>query len=536
MTDEKIYTVTQDYEGNIMPNFSCYIAIKNESSINFEDGKSYKSWGRYDSRPKSEITPNDKTEFRLENKSLVSGSTGYVTYCTGKGMLRFDYDCPYSGKNVLSYHNNGAELEVLFYGENTANYLSAVPKNRNGEYPSKGHPLSGIYVVKDPLSAGWDIINATEKSVVNQKLKSLYNDNVLPHKFNEINIGCPEITGGDASKQGELTIKASLNGEVNEFIHVDGDCEFTVNLNAISSSIKKNNGTSYTLSIDFNGDILDGIDLSKVDVSVLYRKIPTDEIEKSILKLVNEAFQNIKPIELPFNLFLPLPLNNTTIKFSFVENNEASNKSFFAILVGLQGSEGLYRISTNVIDNASKNNSSVVLSNKLIMNYLKQILFQVLKDNELFVGNDFLELENGYPMVLTNQIDSKKFEFPCNVSIEIDRNGIKSLFENDSRLKVELDLKYTEVLIGVSHTYHIKLYISFTQSKGNLKLNFSSEIDSCSGGTTCHYIKKGVEKALSEFEKLFLEGLQITIPNFYVNQVSTPSYIQISGKLGEIKN
>nr|WP_321357868.1 hypothetical protein [uncultured Draconibacterium sp.] len=384
---------------------------------------------------------------------------------------------------------------------------------------------------KVSVTSGWDIVNAYQKDAVNKKLMALYNGNKLPHEIKGVNLGFPEITGGTIGKQEVLQLKIHMDGTINQIVKVDGDCRLTVNLDAIKGSIENSGDTSNTFSIDVSGDILSNVDLSELKVTAIGKEIPTKKLEKIVLELVNKAFQNVKPIIIPFNFGLHLSLDESTIRFAFVENSEDPSLSFFTILVGLQGHVGTYMLSTNVIYNSSDNNSSIVLSNWLIMDYLKQNLYQVLNNSDLFVEDAFLELENGtFPILLTNNSDSVKTKYDCGASVKIDKGGIKCLFESDSQLKIEFDLRYTEIIIGTWHTYHIKLYVSFTQSEGKLKLNFSKKIDSCSGGTTCKYIKKAVKEALEDFEGLFTNGLQLSIPNMHVNKVASPNYLQISGK------
>ncbi|SHO56639.1 hypothetical protein [Vibrio quintilis] len=133
-----------------MSNFSCYITIINNSSIEFKNGKSECSWGEYDSRPKTNLKLKDKTQFRLKDTTGPHGSTGLTKYDVGEGVIQFNYDCPYGdSSNELSFDNGGTDLTINFYGSNKAGYLDSIPDNEEGQYPSSGHPLSGIFIITD---------------------------------------------------------------------------------------------------------------------------------------------------------------------------------------------------------------------------------------------------------------------------------------------------------------------------------------------------------------------------------------------------
>ncbi len=134
-----------------MANFSCYIAIYNNSSIHFINGSSGQSWGEYDSRPKTNLTPKEHTTFRLKDASGPAGSTGWTKYEVGEGILQFNYDCPYGdSSNLLSFDNGGTGLIINLYGSNKEGYESSIPNGKEGQFPSNNHPLSGIFIITDP--------------------------------------------------------------------------------------------------------------------------------------------------------------------------------------------------------------------------------------------------------------------------------------------------------------------------------------------------------------------------------------------------
>jgi hypothetical protein len=133
-----------------MSNFSCYITIINKSSVDFINGSSGQSWGEYASRPTTNLAKGAQTSFRLKDSSGPAGSTGWAKYEVGEGVLQFNYDCPYGDhSNILSFDNGGTGLIINLYGTNSEGYTTSIPSDKEGQYPSNGHPLSGVFIVTD---------------------------------------------------------------------------------------------------------------------------------------------------------------------------------------------------------------------------------------------------------------------------------------------------------------------------------------------------------------------------------------------------
>jgi hypothetical protein len=135
-----------------MADFSCYITIINQSSVPLTNGSYYSDFGTYVTRPETNIAVGGTTSFQLEDPSGPFGAEGSLAYDAGEGVIECHYDCPYRGDNNLSVYQNTSGLLVFFYGNNGVNY-PWVPDGSNwgqeGQYPSNGHPLSGLFVVKD---------------------------------------------------------------------------------------------------------------------------------------------------------------------------------------------------------------------------------------------------------------------------------------------------------------------------------------------------------------------------------------------------
>ena len=134
-----------------MANFSCYITIINNSSVELTNAEVGQSYGEYKSRPLTQILAGKRTQFQLADKSGPAGSTGFVKYDAAEGVVQFKYDCPWgSSSNELSFDNGGTGLIITLYGENKSGYLESIPDGKEGQFPSDDHPLSGVFVISDP--------------------------------------------------------------------------------------------------------------------------------------------------------------------------------------------------------------------------------------------------------------------------------------------------------------------------------------------------------------------------------------------------
>lgn len=485
------------------------------------------------------ISSNDGINWS-SNKDTGQSTESSPAICKFNGQLYIAFKSNNSSNNILTINsNNGTTWSsntdtgetsrtgpslceydnlmcLAFQSNNKSNYLLYKMFYRN-------------------LAAGWDIINANQKSVINQKIKALYDTNKLPTEFKGVKLGCPEITGGDTSNSKILDLKFSLNGTIGKKIEINGDCICKVNLNALEGSIKDSKNTddtsdtsSYILSIDISGNLFESIKFSKA------KTLLNDQLEKEVLKFLNNIFQNIEPIEIPFNLAIPISLNDTTIKFAFVENNEDPNLSFLTILAGINGNIGTYKLSKDIISNPANCNSSIVLSNWLIMYFIKNILTDVLSD-DIYKGNNFLELSRlGEYYVLKSNEDSKEFPQKKGVIVKIDKGGLTSQFVSgnyfNSSLEIEVDIRYSSIWRAYPWgTLPVTLTINFLEKDNQLELDFFAKMGENKGGLSCvtSEVKEKVGKIAN---KLNGEPL-IPIRNFNVKQVFSPSYIQISGQL-----
>jgi hypothetical protein len=536
-----------------MANFSCYISIKNESSIKFEHGDEHKSWGAYDTRPKKEIAPNDGTQFRLKDKAGPGGSTGYVTYNAGNGLLRFDYGCPYgSGDNVLKYNNEGTGLEVLYYGANESKYLSDIPENENGIYPHSGHPLSGIFLVRDPLSSGWDVIYSMQFGLLNQQLKSLYDKNIIRHHFEnnyaKIKITeAPTVLGGMTNAAGDVVLNIPLKGTIDtgellpdigmKKINIDGCAQITVDLRKIHTRINKNTRNEYTISVDLgNGDVF-----NKVNATGLFEKLPVLEgkvlgvFEGIFLNLMNEYVSILRnPLDFALDITTPIPQDNINVSLTKVINRKKPSKSFLALLIGFDGKKGSNNLSPDTIYDSPDCDSSFILSNSLIMHSIKSAFTSIGK-----LPEDALELTSAYPSVLTN---TRKIEINSvdDVWLKINKGNIKSYFNPEGQLILKVIVKWWNVAtLGAEGSTEVDLSIDFSIDDGHINIKIGKHINT--NAPAWFYLnpillllKSTVENLINKyFVDPLLQSLGdsvLSIPNFQAENIISPSYIRISGK------
>lgn len=132
-----------------MANFSCYITIKNDSTLTLTNVRTTQSFGEYKSRPSTNLKPGESTSFRLADTSGPAGSTGTTTYDVGDGNISINYDCPYGDdSNKLGYTDPQGSFTWEIYGNNDEGYTKS-PKGNEGNWPSDGHPLSGLFIITD---------------------------------------------------------------------------------------------------------------------------------------------------------------------------------------------------------------------------------------------------------------------------------------------------------------------------------------------------------------------------------------------------
>jgi hypothetical protein len=389
---------------------------------------------------------------------------------------------------------------------------------------------------KASITSCWDFVYASQIGVINKQIKSIFK----PISYMTLNISCPELIASNTDRQDVAKVKIYIEGGIGNIFAVKGDCNFTINLNNIQGSIKGGAGNLYVFELQFMGDVFEKVDLLNTEITNPFgAKLPSKkEIESIILETANKAFESTEPITFDFYFALPIHIDGSIVKLGFVNNSLEQEKSFLSFMIGLK-SDGIYNLSGNVIASAENCNTAFVLSNLVIMTYLKNVLTGVLIANELYIGDDFLELEGeSYPLKLESIKDSEEFKQKCDIKVKIDKGGLSSQFvtkDGHSTLKIEVGIRYRTLLKMSWHTFPASLFINFSAQDKKLKLEFSEEIGDCNilhaDAIVCPKVKDAVKNAISQFNERFSDGLLIAIPNLSVYQAASPSYIQVSGKI-----
>ena len=132
---------------------NCHINIINNSSHDLTGGKYIYIAGEYMIEGKKSIKGNgDETYFVIEKNKLWTGSNGNVTFTIGQSIntVKFIYKCPFSNDNLLNYETESKDIGVHYYGiSGKGEKLEEIPLNAIDSYPTKGNPLSGLFIVFD---------------------------------------------------------------------------------------------------------------------------------------------------------------------------------------------------------------------------------------------------------------------------------------------------------------------------------------------------------------------------------------------------
>lgn len=150
--------MTTDYKDHTI-----YVTIKNQSSQDLldkvEDNDSICDiHGKYEEHAATNIDSGNQTQCIKEIRDGATvGPQGNLTYKvsnTGLGTISFVYHCPYSGGHDDEGYaiNNSPVIRYEVYGNNDADCIwTDDPSNwgTEGNIPTKGAPLSLLFVVKD---------------------------------------------------------------------------------------------------------------------------------------------------------------------------------------------------------------------------------------------------------------------------------------------------------------------------------------------------------------------------------------------------
>lgn len=377
----------------------------------------------------------------------------------------------------------------------------------------------------EAFTSGWDIICANRKDFINQKLKKLYDDEILPHRFEGVSISCPELLGGDIHKQDEVRIKLAIEGEISmkkiDLIEVYAECELTINLDDLGVSIKHYGDTAYTITINFDDDkeedIFRHLDLFDVKVSFLGHEIPVeeDEIEEMILKVLNRIFRVVPSLSFDFKAAIPvLSLKNAKLELAFVENPEPS-QSFLAILIGLDGKKGVYELSPDTIDDAQASTAFVV-ANQVLMTTCQKMLNLVAEEYDF-------QVSTANPAMITNQNSYVLLDNDWGIRAKIEKDNIWVTFSKDL-LNLNINVEYQLTDLCDWQTLELKFEAKVDTSHGELLI-------------TVAYAEEPpawlwvVLFPVAFVQNLAHDGKTFTfkVPDFEVTKINISNYLQLSG-------
>lgn len=451
----------------------------------------------------------EAVSFLVDGDIVNTGCIGYLLQLDIKtGQIIFKRNFPGIGKHAVAMTKNEAASHLYF---------------ASGGYVIAMNPIQ-------LLNAGWDFILAEKLTPMNKQLRALYDAQKLPHQLAGVELGCPQVTTANTHNQQQLTFSISVKGTIKKLFTIHGSITASIDLNQVKAELINQSDNEYTLQINFADQVISDIDLSQLDVKFLEKPIDIEQQHNHITELLNQAIGQLGSIEFPLNIALPVSSEQSKVGLAYVYNRAHKEDSFVALMIGDDDTEPKSPLSVNTIPQASACEVSIIISNLTIMKYIEKSLYQVLEQQELFVGSHFMSLDTHvYPALVSNNETSKESEYACGAAVKIEKGQLNSQFSPNGQLVTHLNLRYKEIIIKVSHTYHITLKIGFSEQNGELHLSFDNSYDSCSGGTTCSYIKDAVKKALNEFHDLFSDGFNITVPAIEVQEVQSPGYIQISG-------
>ncbi|MBF4246561.1 hypothetical protein EA004_16220 [Vibrio anguillarum] len=447
----------------------------------------------------------------VDSETINTGCRGYLQQLdidTGKTVFKNSFAG--IGKNNVAMVQNEAQNQLYF--------------------------ASGGYVIAmdsvQQLNAGWDIVLAEKLTPMNEQLQALYDAQKLPKQVADIELGCPQVEAVNSQNQQQVTLSISAKGKMKKLFSVDGILAATLDLSQVDLNLVKQSDHRYQLQINLGAKVIKDIDLSQLKVKFIGKPIDIEQQHQHITELLNQVIEQIGTIELPINIALPLDTDKIKTGLAYVYNQEDQNNSFVALMLANDDTSSTSPLSANTIYPASDCDTALIISNLTIMTFVQNLLYQQLENQDLFVGDNFISLDaDVYPARVSNNETSQESKYDCGAAVKIEKGQLNSQFSSSSELVTHLNLRYKEIIVKVSHTYYITVSIGLSAEDGKLHLAFSNDYDSCSGGTTCHYIKKAVKEALSEFEDLFSHGLTISLPAIDVHQVQSPGFIQICGAI-----
>lgn len=410
---------------------------------------------------------------------------------------------------------------------------------------------------KSDLSAGWQAIVATRRSCVNETLSSLFEAGAIPREIESAFtlIGkdyvahariasAPEIIDGEA---GRVTLKVALTGEIAPgggesklAMKLRGEVELTVDLKRIQASVKKGENETekeFLLEVDLvSGAFFDAIDLSHLEVFALGRRMALpDGLGPQLLDMMNQAVGQISsPLQFLIPKPLPVLLTGLVVRFTYTKVPGDAGKDFLSILFGLADDMGSFDLSPAIIGEQADADTAFIFGNRSLMETIKAGL------SDVDGGSEYeFEVNDAYPAHVSNA-RTVKFPDAPKVWLKIRRRAVQVFV--DGKLNINVTVSYMNLLtFGVYHRVEGTLTTSFESDNGNIRLTFVGEVRVPSTFLITPlgpFFRKAIAKRIKKLIESQVDGKMealIFVPGFDVSGLSTPSYLQISGKVNRHK-
>lgn len=407
------------------------------------------------------------------------------------------------------------------------------------------------------LSAGWQAIIATRRRCVNETLHSLFADGAIPRAIESspFTLGgndyvahmsianAPEIVHGDTR---DVRLKVALQENVSPAagtkkplaMKFHGDVYVTVNLKNIRVCVEQENADSLLLSFDLApgpDDLFAAIDLSDLKSSP---PLPfKGRVEKELLGGMNAAARKTFPLQFHIPKPWPSSLSGLVPRVAYTKVPGDPRKDFLSLLFGSVDGLGSFDLSPATISDEDDADTAFIFSNRLVMRTIRAgITHEAQKD-----GFEFgFRLNDDYPARISNTKEVRLDDVPL-VRLKINRRSIR-IFMRRGKFHVKVSFRYRNMAtFGLWHAVHGSSAARFsTGENGNLRATFVRHLDV--PWTVFLNVLAPFMFPLFVCFKALLPNLidgegesRIFVPGFDVSSISTPAYVQISGKVNRNK-
>jgi outer membrane protein assembly factor BamB len=417
------------------------------------------------------------------------------------------------------------------------------------------------------LVAGWQAIIATRIGCVNDTLAGLFESGVIPETIaSEFTfahstyaarmtlVAAPKIVAGDGDTN-HLTLQAMLLGEISPAPVapgagagasagelgprqiVGGYVELGVDLAKLQASVEQENRDDFLLSFNLEPDALfSSANLSHLDVDPPLGLL-APLLALGLLAVMNGAVRRMQ-FPLKFRIHKPLPssFNGLEVRVAYTQAHDEAlhNRDFLSVLFGRAGNLGSFRLAPSIISNQADANIAFVFSNRFVMETI------MAGAGSLKRGDEFgLELNNQYPagMANTKQV---KIDVPY-VWLRVDQKYVQSVVHKGA-LDFDVSLSYRNwATVMIWHAIHGRTATTFSCENGNIRTSVKGELDVpwTAFLNVFGFVVPLLTPTLQVLFSWLVDSrgnLTIAVPGLDVSSISTPSYMQISGRVNRDKS